>query len=126
MKDKKNEISGKTSARVAASRGQKYRRDLKTRGETGVQNIPLQRCEDFDTAYRQKEHKNLVVRTVRNQEHPMAQRGLLGFPMEQINTGKTKHNSKRHRITHNQKYNLLLEALERKSTVLSKRSKRSG
>ncbi|KAJ3662130.1 hypothetical protein Zmor_006489 [Zophobas morio] len=38
---------------------------------------------------------------------------------------KRKNNSKRHRIIHNQKYNLLLEALERKSTVLSKRSKRS-
>ncbi|KAJ3656207.1 hypothetical protein Zmor_015302 [Zophobas morio] len=81
MKDKKNEISGKKRTRRSVTRSEASS-GLETRGETGVQNIPLQRCEDFDTAYRQKEHKNLVVRTVRNQEHPMAQRWLLGFPME--------------------------------------------
>ncbi|KAJ3660983.1 hypothetical protein Zmor_005410 [Zophobas morio] len=74
MKDKKNEISGKNKrTRRCVTRSQ-VSSGLETRGETGVQNIPLQRCEYFDTAYRQQEHKNLVVRTVRNQEHPMAQR----------------------------------------------------
>ncbi|KAJ3666925.1 hypothetical protein Zmor_002348 [Zophobas morio] len=106
MKEKKNEISGKKrtrrcDTRSEASSGLETRRENRAQSKTGVQNIPLQRCEDFATAYRQQEHKNLVVRTMRNQEHPMAPRRLLGFPMEQINTGKTKHNSKRHRIIHN-------------------------
>ncbi|KAJ3652248.1 hypothetical protein Zmor_018229 [Zophobas morio] len=56
---------------------------------------------------------------------PNGSTGLLGFPMERINTGKAKKQQQRHRITHNQKYNLLLEALEKKWSVLSKRSKGS-
>ncbi|KAJ3658874.1 hypothetical protein Zmor_010590 [Zophobas morio] len=93
MKDKKNEISGKKRTRRSVTRSEASS-GLETRRETGVQNIPLQRCEDFDTAYRQQEHKNLVVRTVRNQEHPMAQRGLLDFPMERTNTGNAKTTAK--------------------------------
>ncbi|KAJ3660878.1 hypothetical protein Zmor_005307 [Zophobas morio] len=80
MKDKKTRLVEK-SARVDVTRPEASS-GLEIRRQTGVQNIPLQRCEDFDTAYRQQEHKNLVVRTMRNQEHPMAQRWLLGFPME--------------------------------------------
>ena len=55
MKDKKTRLVEK-SARVDVTRPEASS-GLEIRRQTGVQNIPLQRCEDFDTAYRQQEHK---------------------------------------------------------------------
>ncbi|KAJ3653966.1 hypothetical protein Zmor_013185 [Zophobas morio] len=81
------------------SRGQKYRRGLKLAAKQDpVENVfKTYLSKDAKISTRltaQKERKNLVVRTMRNQEHPMAQRGLLGFPMERINTGNAKTTAK--------------------------------
>ncbi|KAJ3665062.1 hypothetical protein Zmor_000576 [Zophobas morio] len=117
MKDKKTRLVEK-SARVDESRGQKHRRDLKLAAkQVPVENVfKTYLSKDAKISIRLTAKRNTKPRRKSNEKSgtPNGSTGLLGFSVEQRRHWKRKNNSKRHRIIHNQKYDLLLEALERK------------